>query len=500
MSNIRMVSVLVVGAGFSGINIGTSLRRRGFEDFIIVDRGQGLGGTWYNNTYPGAECDIQSHLYSFSFHPNPYWSKTYASQPEIRDYLASVAREEGLYDKVELGKNLEDARWDEDRGRWVVSLSGEQIEARALVLATGHLSDPKLPQVDGIDDFSGHIFHSATWDHDYDLSGKRVAVVGTGASAIQVVPAIADRVSELKVFQRSAPYVVPRHNTTYTDEQKATFAKTPATARDFREFLFWSNESRFLQRMMVPQHLAEVERVASDHRESQITDPELLAKITPNYTIGCKRILLSNTWYPTLNRDHVELVNRAFSGFSETGILDASGEEHEIDCVIFCSGFEAAELPIAKSVHGKLGLGLSEVWSKGSEAFGGMSVPGFPNMFMMNGPHVGLGAGSVIFMIETQANYVSEGISHLIAEDLHSIEVKRDKLNAFNEHLAWRATGTVWTDGNCQSWYLDDRSGRLTTIWPDQMNRFHALFYNYDSSDYVVERGEVGATVHNSSV
>lgn len=486
MDSKRSVPVLIVGAGFSGINLGVLLRKQGFDDFLIIDRGHDFGGTWWSNTYPGAECDIQSHLYSFSFSPNPYWSKTYATQPEIHAYLTRVALDAGLYSNVDFGQNVEDAYWDDARGVWVVTTSSGIIETRMFIVATGHLSDPKLPQTAGIEKFSGHMFHSATWDHDYDLSGKRVAVVGTGASAIQVVPAIVDTVTELKVFQRSAPYVVPRLDTVYSDVQKAMFEKMPTSAAEFREFLFWSNENRFLQRLMVPQYLAEVNQIATTHRESQLTDPELLRKTTPDYTIGCKRILLSNTWYPALERDHVELIDQPFAEFSERGIIDGAGEEHEIDCVIFCSGFEAAELPIAQKIRGRGGQGLHEVWSQGSQAFGGMAVAGFPNMFLMNGPHVGLGAGSIIFMIETQASYISQGIELFREQRPHSLEVKEERQSDFLELLAHRAAGTVWTQGDCRSWYLDDRSGLLTTIWPDQMNRFHALFQRFDASDYDV--------------
>jgi cation diffusion facilitator CzcD-associated flavoprotein CzcO len=486
MKDTRSVSVLIIGAGFSGIAIGASLLRAGIDDFLIVDRGQDFGGTWHNNTYPGAECDIQSHLYSFSFSPNPSWSKTYAPQPEIQCYLREVAHREQIVDKTVFGVNVDAMTWNEARGVWIVTASGLEIEARVLVPATGHLSDPKLPRHDGDERFEGKVFHSATWDHDYDFRGKRVAVVGTGASAIQVVPAIADRVSKLVVFQRSAPYVVPRHDTVYSDEQKATFARAPESAAQLREFLFWSNENRFLQRMMVPQHLAEIDRVAADHRQAQVSDPVLLAKVTPDYTIGCKRILHSNTWYPTLSRDHVELVTQPFTGFSEAGPRDAEGNEYEVDCVIFCSGFEAAELPIARRIQGADSTRLHEVWAQGSEALGGMTVPGFPNMYLMNGPHVGLGAGSIIFMIETQAQYITEGIAFILESPARIADAKPAALGSFIEHLGRRASGTVWTEGNCRSWYLDERSGRLTTIWPDQMNRFHARFAKFDPEDYVV--------------
>ncbi|NLS10706.1 NAD(P)/FAD-dependent oxidoreductase [Nesterenkonia sp. MY13] len=476
--------VLIVGAGFSGIALGAMLKRRGIHDFQIIDREQDFGGTWYSNTYPGAECDIQSHLYSFSFRLNPDWTKTYASQSEIFAYLRKVAEEEGLYPHARFGHSVERAEWQQDEGVWRVETGSLTFEAQQVVFATGHLSDPRVPEVPGLEKFSGKTFHSATWDHDYDLRGKNVAVVGTGASAIQVVPAIADEVGSLKVFQRTAPYVIPRLDTVYTDEQKRMFAKVPDSARDLREFLFWSNEMRFLQRMLVPSYLQEVESIAAGHRERQIDDPQLLQRVTPDYTIGCKRILLSNTWYPALQKENVELVDHAVTAFGEDAVVDAAGGEHEVDCVIFCSGFEAAELPIAAKVRGTDGTWLSDVWTEGSEAYGGMAVNGFPNMFLMNGPHVGLGAGSVIFMIETQAKFIAEAVEHFQREDLRVLEVRAESQQEFIEHVERRSEGTVWTEGNCQSWYLDARSNRLTTIWPDQMNRYYAEFASFTPGDF----------------
>lgn len=484
MNHKNIVSVLIVGAGFSGIALGVMLKRLHIEEFVIIDREHDFGGTWYSNTYPGAECDIQSHLYSFSFRPNPFWEKTYATQPQIHDYLKLVANEEQLYEKASFGHDVLDARWNEETGTWMVTTSKSEFEAKMVVFATGHLSDPKVPALDGLKNFTGKAFHSATWDHDYDLSGQRVAVVGTGASAIQIVPAISDLAQELTVFQRSAPYVIPRQDTVYSDEQRQTFHKSPETARDFREFLFWSNETRFLQRMMVPAYLQEVDLIAAEHRRSQIQDVELLKKVTPDYTIGCKRILLSNDWYPTLGRRDVELVAHSVIGFTDNAVVDARGEEYDVDCVIFCSGFEAAELPIARKIHGRENTRLDHIWTHGSEAFGGMAVSGFPNMFLMNGPHVGLGAGSIIFMIETQAKYISGAIHTVLNQDLESLDVKVTKQDDFIRRLGDRAGNTVWTQGDCQSWYLDPRSGRLTTIWPDQMNRFHAQFSTFDADDY----------------
>ncbi|WP_051297409.1 flavin-containing monooxygenase [Brevibacterium album] len=480
--------VVIVGAGFSGIALASMLKRSGFDRFVLIDRGEDFGGTWRDNTYPGAECDIQSHLYSFSFRPNPRWTKTYARQPEIQDYLTRVAQEEGLGPHAEFGHDVESAHWREGPRRWVLKTSRTTMSARLVVFATGHLSDPRVPNLPGLDRYRGRTFHSARWDHEHRLEGSRVAVVGTGASAIQVVPAIADRVASLTVFQRSAPYVIPRQDVTYTEAQKRMFERVPEAAQGFRDFLFWSNESRFPQRMMVPEFLREISETAAAHRIAQVEDAALLEKVTPDYTIGCKRILLSNDWYPALQKPGVELVTRAVSGFGENTVIDASGREHEVDCVIFCSGFEAAELPVAKRIHGEGGTRLDRAWSSGSEAFGGISVAGFPNLFFMNGPHVGLGAGSIIFMIETQAAYVADAIRAIDARGIERVEVRSDRQEAFLDLIGRRARDTVWTSGGCDSWYLDPRSGRLTTIWPDMMNRYRSDFGRFDADDYVLGR------------
>lgn len=480
-----MLNTLIIGSGFAGINLAVDLLRRGDESFAIIDRGSGFGGTWRDNTYPGAECDIQSHLYSFTFHLNPNWSKTYAPQQEILDYLGDVAATWNLGRHAQFDEELLSAEFDSIRLLWTVVTSKGNYECRNLALCTGHLADSKFPDAEGAESFSGELFHSAQWNHDIDLRGKKIAVVGTGASAIQVVPALAAEGHEVTVFQRSAPYVIPRLDNVYSTAQKRKFARAPETAKRFREFLFWSNESRFLQRMMVEPDLTTMTQIADDHRRDQLTgDDELIAKTTPNYTIGCKRILLSNTWYRSLAQDNVELIACGVRNFTESGLVDSTGDTYDFDVIIMCTGFEAQNLPIAGRVTSGEGMGLSETWSSGNKAFGGMMVYGFPNLFLINGPHVGLGAGSIISMIEVQSSYIADAIKFGSEQPDHAVQISMEAEDEFFDHVQRRSTGTVWTSGGCKSWYLNPESGSLTAIWPDMMNRYRSMFARVDQNDF----------------
>lgn len=472
-----MLNTLIIGSGFSGINLAIDLLTKGEESLAIIDRGSGFGGTWRDNTYPGAECDIQSHLYSFSFHLNPRWSKTYAPQPEILDYLEDVANTWDLDKYATFNEEVLSAEFDSDQLVWTVITNSARYECRNLALCTGHLADPKLPDADGTEQYTGTLFHSARWNHEVDLKAKRIAVVGTGASAIQVVPALAEQGHDLTVFQRTAPYVIPRLDNVYSEAEKRKFALAPETVRSFREFLFWSNESRFLQRMLVEPDLTKIAETAAKHRARQLEDQtDLLEQVTPDYTIGCKRILLSNEWYPAIAQENVSLINSGVHSFYESGLIDNEGVEHTFDVIIMCSGFEAQNLPIADRVFNGDSQKLSDVWVQGSKAFGGMMVNGFPNLYMINGPHVGLGAGSIVSMIEVQSAYISAIIKEYGAREDQAVEVRAEAEDDFFDHLQERSKGTVWTSGGCSSWYLHPENGSLTAIWPDMMNRYQAKF------------------------
>ncbi|MFI7481604.1 flavin-containing monooxygenase [Kocuria sp. M1R5S2] len=481
--------VIIIGTGFSGLAMGTRLKRAGFDDFLLLERAAAIGGTWRDNTYPGAACDIQSHLYSYSFRPNPDWSRVYAGQSEILQYLEDTADEEGLRGHIRFRHEVSAATWDDETARWTVVAGGHSFSCRILVTASGHLSDPKIPELPGIGEFRGTIFHSARWDHSADLRGKRVGVVGTGASAIQIVPAIAPEAEHVTVFQRSAPYVIPRVDREYSDVEKQMFRKVPAKAQELRDELFWWNESRFPQRRLVPDFLAQIRALADRHRQQQISDPELMRKVTPDYEVGCKRILISNDWYPALERDDVSLETSLIERMTPDGAVLTDGREEPLDVLVLSTGFEASDLPIAYRIFGRGGRSLAGHWAEaGEQAYACTTVTGFPNLFVMLGPNTGLGAGSIIFMVETQAQYILEAVGYMTANGVRSLEVPRSAEEHYARSLVERSEGTVWVSGGCKSWYLD-RNGRLTTLWPDFMTEFRRENGSFRPEAYVVDGG-----------
>ncbi|MFD9667988.1 flavin-containing monooxygenase [Rhodococcus sp. NPDC059968] len=465
--------VVIVGTGFSGLALATRLKRKGITDFVILERADGVGGTWRDNTYPGAACDIQSHLYSYSFRPNPRWSQVYAQQPEILCYLQDTARDEGLLEHIRFDTELLSATWSDDNQRWHIVTSSGAYKAKILVTASGHLSDPKSPDIAGLEQFGGARFHSAKWDHDVELKGKRVGVIGTGASAIQVVPELVGQVENLIVFQRSAPYIIPRRGYKYSEIEKETFRKCPEVAQALRDELFWGNESRFPQRRRVTSFIEEIRRTAIDHLHGQVSDPQLRAQLTPDYEIGCKRILISNDYYPALGSDNATLETSGIREIVADGAITADGRMIPLDALVLCSGFEASDLPIAYRITGRNDMLLADRWSTGGQAFACAAVHGFPNMFVMLGPNTGLGAGSIIYMVEAQANYILEAVEFLASH--HAVaDVTEEAETAYVRSIEARSNGTVWTTGGCASWYVDARSGRLTTLWPDFMSEFRA--------------------------
>lgn len=485
-TEVTNTDVIVIGTGFSGLGMGVSLAREGTRTFTILERAHDVGGTWRDNTYPGAACDIQSHLYSFSFRPNPHWSRVFATQPEILQYLQSIAAEEELLPHIRFGTEVQRAEWDEPRRRWVVTTPEGRHVARSLITATGHLSDPVYPDLDGLDTFAGELFHSARWNHEIDLTGKRVGVIGTGASAIQIVPEVAKVASKLVVFQRTPPYVLPRMDRIYSATEKNMFLRLPETRKALRNELFWGNEARFPARRGVPAFIDQIARAASDHLESQVPDPVLRAKLTPSYEIGCKRILLSNDYFPTLCQPHVDLEASGIARVEPTGIITSAGEEVDLDVLIVATGFEATDLPIAHRVFGRDGEALSDHWSTGGRAFACTTVSGFPNLFVMLGPNTGLGAGSMVYMVETQVGYISEALRFL-DDEVATIEPDPQAEEEFVADIDRRARGTVWLAGGCSSWYVDPRSNRLSSLWPDFMNEFRRRNGSFSPDGYRVE-------------
>lgn len=475
--------VLIVGTGFSGIAVGARLARQGRHSFAFIERASAVGGTWRDNTYPGAACDVPSHLYSFSFRPSPSWSHVYGRQPEIRDYLQDTMEHEGLLPHVVLDAEMLEAAWDEDRRRWRVRTTRGWHLATTLVTACGHLSDPAMPDVPGLPDFRGDLFHSARWDHQVDLAGKRVGVIGTGASAIQIVPEVAEVAGHLTVFQRSAPYVVPRKDRAYTAAEQGMFARLPGTASDLRTGLFWDSEARFPQRLGVPVFLEQMKKAAADHLAAQVADPELRAACTPDYEIGCKRILLSNTYYPALTRPHVRLETSGIAAVDGDAVVTRDGRRVELDALVVATGFEATDLPFAHRVRGRRGRLLSDHWAEGGQALASTAVAGFPNLFVMQGPNTGLGAGSIVYIIESQAAYVGGAIDH-VAEIGGPIEPDAAAEAAYVADLDERSRGTVWLSEGCRSWYRHPVSGRLSALWPSYMHRFRAENGTFDPTGY----------------
>jgi len=479
----RHVRVGILGAGFGGLGTAIRLVQRGEHDFLVFERAADVGGTWWANTYPGCQCDIPSHLYSFSFAPNPNWTRTYPKQPELRDYLRATAEKFGLYDRIRFNTEVIDASWDEAASLWRISTSQGDYTADVVVAAPGPLSEPSIPDLPGIEDFQGTIFHTARWDHDHDLRGKRVAVVGTGASAIQAVPEIAQQAAHLDVIQRTPPWVVPHRDRPITRVERALYKAVPPLQRLVRAGVYFSRELLVPGLVYRPQILKAVEKLARKHIKDQVPDPVLRAKVTPSYTIGCKRILPSNKWYPALGRDNVELVTGAITEVRPNGYVTADGALHEVDTIIFATGFFVTDIPLANIVTGKEGKRLSEVWHRSPQAYRGTAMTGFPNLFLLVGPNVGLGHNSIVFMIEAQITYVLGALDQMRAEGAGRVEVRPDSVIAYNNDLQAKMGKTVWNTGGCASWYID-AEGKNTTIWPDFTFRFWKQTREFDAAAY----------------
>lgn len=476
--------VAIIGSGFSGLGTAIRLKQEGRDDFVVLERGDDVGGTWHFNTYPGCACDVPSHLYSFSFAPNPEWTQTYSRQPEIGADLKRVATEFGVRPHIRLNTNVEGAQWDDSACEWVISTSTGEVRAKVLVAAAGPLADPKLPDVPGLDEFQGEAWHSARWNHAYDLRGKRVAVVGTGASSIQLVPSIQPDVAELHVFQRTPPWIFPHTTRPTTRFERQLYKRLPALQRIVRGGIYAGRETAVLGFVKQPRIMKHVELLAKRHREKAITDPELRRKVTPDYTIGCKRILPSNKWYPALAQPNVDLHTGGVSRFTERGVVDRDGVEHEVDAIIFGTGFQVTEMPAANFIRNAAGQSLNEAWKGSPRAYLGTAIPGFPNLFFLLGPNTGLGHSSMVYMIESQIAYVLGAIRALRSNGARTLEVRREVEERYNAELSRQLDGTVWNTG-CASWYLDD-TGRNATLWPDWTFKFRQRTAKFDESAYTV--------------
>ncbi|MGK2956761.1 MAG: flavin-containing monooxygenase [Solirubrobacterales bacterium] len=484
--------IAIVGTGFSGIAAGVRLLEDGEEDFVLYERSNEVGGTWRDNSYPGCACDVPSHLYSFSFAPNPGWSRTFSPGPEIQEYLRRVSAEYGVTEKVRFNHDLLEASWDEGTSLWRLDTSQGPRTAEVLISAVGGLSAPSFSELSGIEKFDGPSFHSATWDHEMDLTGKRVAVIGTGASAIQFVPEIQPEVAQLNLFQRTAPWIMPRRDRPISKVERRVFAAVPAIQKMIRAAIYWGREP-FVLPMRRPRLGRRVERIAMQHIDRQVTDPELRRRVTPDYNVGCKRILASNTYYPALDKDNVDLITTAVTEVTESGVVTTDGTEHRADVIIFGTGFKVTDMPIGNCIRGREGHSLHESWQGSPIAHVGMTVAGFPNFFMLMGPGTGLGHTSVTIMLEAQVDYVSQALRQIGRGRATTLEPTEQAMDDWRNEVDELSRNTVWTSGGCQSWYLDS-TGRNSTLWPTFAHAYRRRIAQFDLADHRLESRVIEAS------
>ena len=492
------VEVAIVGAGFAGLGMAIALRKAGREDFVVLERGASVGGTWRDNTYPGVACDVPSHLYGLTDHPNPDWSGTYARGQEIHTYLERIVDAEQLRDRLRLRTAMRWAHWDAADRVWrigtgtpgaaasVAGTDDEVIVADVLVLACGRLTEPSIPLIAGLESFPGPLFHSARWDHSADLSGARVGIVGTGASAIQIVPELARTAAHVTLFQRTPAWIVPRGGDSYSDADRARFAATPQALEALRADLYAEGEARFASRAGDSDAAAEAESVARAHLERQVRDPALRAVLTPDYAFGCKRVLLSDDFYPAVTSDAVTLVRGALAAVDGSTLVGSDGSRHEADALVLATGFASTRQPYAELVSGEGGVTLAEHWSQGMTSFASTVVSGFPNMFVLNGPNASLGHSSSVLMIEEQAAYATRVLAGRGGDVLH---VHPEAEHAYTQEIARAAASTRWMTGGCRNWYVDERSGRLTLLWPGTVEAFRERLARADGSEFLPAGG-----------
>ena len=474
------VEVLVAGAGFAGIGAAMALRRAGVDDVLVIERAASLGGTWRDNTYPGVACDVPSHLYGFAAHPNPDWSHVYARGGEIRGYLERVASSEGI--RPVLDTAMLGAEWDAGTETWHVRTGGvrlDAIEADVLVLACGRLTEPAIPELPGLESFPGPIFHSSRWDHTADLAGLRVGVVGTGASAIQLAPTLAET-ADVTLFQRTPAWIVPRDDRAYSARERAAFAADPLLLEEVRDDLYLEGEARHASRSGDLRAAAEARAVALAHLAAQVPDPELRGVLTPDYAFGCKRVLLSDDFYPAVSSGRIRLEASALASVHGRTLVAASGARHDVDALVLATGFASTQQPYATLVTGE-STTLAAHWDRGMTAYASTVVSGFPNLFVLDGPNAALGHNSSVLMLEEQAAYLArtvtgrDGVLRVdpAAEATWTAEIDR------------AAASTPWISGGCRNWYVDDRSGRLTLLWPGTVDAFRQHLRGSDGSEFL---------------
>jgi cation diffusion facilitator CzcD-associated flavoprotein CzcO len=475
--------IAIIGAGCSGIATAIRLRRIGIDDFVVLERGPTVGGTWRDNDYPGCACDVPSSVYELSFATKHDWRSAFATGPEIQSYLLDCVRTNGLESHIALGREVERLRWQPDRGRWRIESRGDALAARVVVLATGPLSQPAIPRLPGLRAFGGAAFHSARWQHQHDLRGARVAVVGSGASAAQIVPELAEIAGELHVYQRTPPWVLPRRDRSLTAIEHAIYGALPAVRRARRAAAYWGRELAYpVFRSATAGHVAE--RISLRHLEAQIADPALREALRPPYRLGCKRVLLSSHYYPALTRPHVTLIPHAVRQVTATGLVAADGVERPADVIVFATGFAIGAALPPQRIHGREGT-LADCWAAGPSAYNGTTVAGFPNLAILLGPHTGLAHNSVLVMVEAQIIYLLGMIEALERMGLRSLEPDTRAQSRYADWIRARSNRLVFERGGCQSWYLD--AGGHSILWPGPSWRFTRRLRRFDIENYIAD-------------
>ena len=479
---VRVYDTIVIGAGISGLAAAHQMNQVGYQDYVVLEKADRVGGTWRDNTYPGCGCDVPSALYSFSFSPSHKWSHLFAKQPEILSYLEDVAEKHQLNDNIVFGCELLQAEWNEEKKQWDLKTSKGDYAARTVIFSTGPITEPQIPKIKGIESFKGEMFHSARWNHDYDLTGKRIAVIGTGASAIQFVPQVQPLAKELIVFQRTAPWVLPKADFPLNERAKGVLKRFPAIQQTWRKSV-----SSILNGINLglrnPTLLEPVNYLGKQLLKSQIQDDELRENVTPNFSIGCKRLLFANNYYPALQQSNVELVPHGLVEIEGNTVIAANGERHEVDVIIWGTGFEVSHPPIGNRVRNAQGQLLSELWKDSSpEAFLGTSIAQVPNAFLVLGPNI-LVYDSFIGIAEAQVGYIVDALVRMKQQDIQRIEIKPNVLAYHNAKVQTHLQTTVFNRGGCKSYYLD-ANGRNFAAWPWSLNQLKQRLKHADLSHY----------------
>lgn len=474
--------VAIIGSGFSGLGMAIRMVQSGESDFLIFERAGGLGGTWRDNIYPGAECDIQTDLYSYSFAPNLEWSKTYAPHDELLAYLQGCSDRFGVTPHIRFNHEVLSASWDSDRQCWDLETKGGRYRADILISAMGYLSEPKYPEIEGLESFAGTSMHTTRWNSDLDLSGKRVAVIGTGASAIQIIPEIQPIVGKLDVYQRTPPWIMGKHGRSIAGFEAWALRHMPGYHRLKRDYHMWTAEMVAVQ-LARPNRTSMMRKIAQKQLDQNVSNPELKKKLQPDYAIGCRRILFSDTFYQSLEQPNVELICDPIDRIEPSGVVTADAQSRDADILVLATGFQSSELPFAERIVGASGEPLASKWREGQYAYLGSTVEGFPNFFMLLGPNTTIGHTSMTLMMEAQLQYTVNALGVMKQQGTSSVDVKSDVVSAYNRKLQNRLSPTVWNAGGCRSYYLDSR-GRNTTIWPLTTLHFRKLTRRFDVENY----------------